>query len=91
MSGVWTMHEGGETAHGAAEPVVVDGEVIAAVAPIWSDEDGVRVSIDWQRHVFDGITALGDLSPEAARVLAEVLTAAANVPPPILGDDTVIP
>lgn len=78
------MADGGETA--ATEPrlVVADGDVLATVSGIWSDVDGVRVSIDWAADVFNGITALEDMSAAQATALADVLRGVAGMSPPVL-------
>ncbi|MQW74833.1 hypothetical protein GHK92_03020 [Nocardioides sp. dk4132] len=78
----WTMHPSGETAVGAPVPVIGDGDIFATLSPIWSDEDGVRVSIDWARDIYAGITALEDLSSGQALALADALREAASTSPP---------
>ena len=82
----WTFTEDGQTAVGAEVPVIADGDLFATVSPIWSDVDGVRVSIDWQHvpggEISFGVSALGDMSPDAARALADVLRQVAGTPPP---------
>jgi len=78
----WTPGGIEGTAVGAPVPVIADGELFATVSAIWSDEDGVRVSVDWQRELVDGVTVLGDLSIVQARSLAEVLHTVAAVEPP---------
>jgi len=77
----WTPGGIDGTAVGSPLPVVADGDLFATVSPIWSDEDGVRVSIDWQKDPVIG-TALSDMSIHQARALADVLTHLADTPPP---------
>ena len=43
----WRVHPSGETAVGAPVPVIADGALFAQVT-VWSDDDGVRVCVDWQ-------------------------------------------
>ncbi len=56
----------GETAIGPVVPVTAEGQLIATLTALWSDVDGVRVSLDYQ----DG---LEDLSGLQARALADTL------------------
>lgn len=75
----WTMHENGETAVSAPIPVIADGDMFAEVQPVWSDEDGVRVSVNWSADVFNGISRLEDMSPSQAAGLAAALVEASAV------------
>ncbi|GAB6858893.1 hypothetical protein [Microbacterium xylanilyticum] len=63
------------TATGPTVAVVAEGQLIATLAAIWSDVDGVRVSLDYQR-------ALGDLSGLQALALADALREVAGMMPP---------
>jgi hypothetical protein len=80
----WTPGGIEGTAVGTPVPVIADGDLFAAVSPVWSDEDGVRVSVDWQRELFDGITRLEDMSAAQAVALADALRDVAATPPPSL-------
>lgn len=82
---LWTLHPSGETAVAMPVPVIADGELFAEVQAIWSDEDGVRVAINWTTEVFDRITRLEDLSGAQAHALSDALREAANVPGPDRG------
>jgi hypothetical protein len=74
MGMVWDLGERG-TAVGPSTPVQADGALVAVVRALWSDVDGVRVSIDWQ-----GPT--DDMSGAQARALANALRQAADLEPP---------
>lgn len=76
------MHEGGETAVSAPIPVIADGDMFAEVQSVWSDEDGVRVSVNWSADVFNGISRLEDMSPAQATALAAALVEAGSVGAP---------
>lgn len=78
----WSIAEGGETATGAPIPVAASDELFAEVQPIWSDVDGVRVSVNWSADLFNGINRLEDLSADQALALAATLQQAASVEPP---------
>lgn len=78
----WTTEDAGETAQAAPIPVLADGELFAEVQPIWSDVDGVRVSVNWSADMFNGFSRLEDLSVGQALALSAVLHEAASVEPP---------
>lgn len=68
---MWTFDDTRETATGPTTPVLADGELIASVTPLWADDSGVRVSVDWQ-------AGLDDLSASQACALAAALLRAAD-------------
>ncbi len=70
----WRVHPSGETAVGAPVPVIADGALFAQVTPVWSDDDGVRVSVDWQTD--------DALSGPRAVALADALRQVADTAPP---------
>ncbi|GAB6857633.1 hypothetical protein [Microbacterium xylanilyticum] len=72
----WTLDVSGETAIGPVVPVTAEGQLIATLTALWSDVDGVRVSLDYQ----DG---LEDLSGLQARALADTLQEVAGMQPPL--------
>lgn len=63
------------TAVGAEVPVIADGDLLATLTPLWSDEDGVRASLA-------GCGALDDLSGSQMLALADALCQVAALPPP---------
>ena len=71
----WTVDAGEGTAVGPSVPVTADGAVFAVLTAIWSTEDGVRVSIDWQ-------ASPDDMSAAQALALAEALRIVAGIPGP---------
>jgi len=63
------------TSIGPTVPVFAEGVLIASVTALWGDEEGVRVSVDYQ----DG---LEDLSGAQALALAGALREVAAMEPP---------
>ena len=71
---MWHMNMTEGTATGTSRPVTVDGALLAVLTPLWDDEAGVRVSVDWQS---------GDaLSANEARAFAVALVEAVAVGAP---------
>lgn len=82
MSIEWNQGLSGETATALSIPVMADGDLFAEVQPIWSDIDGVRVSINWAAEVLEGVSRLEDLSIGQALALSAALREAAAIEPP---------
>lgn len=73
---MWALNAAEGTAVGPTVPVTADGTVCAIVTAIWSDVDGVRLSIDWQRSP-------DDMSAAEALALADVLRSLASIDAPL--------
>jgi hypothetical protein len=71
----WELGQTGETATGPTLAVAADGALVGVVSALWSDVDGVRLSVDWHRD-------LDDLSASETRALAAALIELANAEPP---------
>jgi hypothetical protein len=71
----WCVQAAEGTAVGPSVPVVASGAVFAVLTALWSDSDGVRVSIDWQ-------AGTDDMSAAQALALAEALRMVAGVSGP---------
>jgi hypothetical protein len=62
----WRVNTDEGTGVGASLPVTADGDLIAVLTPIWSDAEGLRLSIDWNKSP-------DDMSADEALSLAEAL------------------